>query len=124
MRSWCSEWVRTRRERGVGTVMGIGWGEAVALLILGLIIVGPDRLPEVSAQVVRAIRSVRAYADGAKQEINATVAPHLQQWNELAALPKDLQGHLTAGWQEVIGGDELQGHAPLTRATPLYLDAT
>jgi sec-independent protein translocase protein TatB len=43
-------------------VFGIGLPELLLILILAVIVVGPDRLPEVAAQLARWIRQLRSYA--------------------------------------------------------------
>lgn len=109
-------------------MMGIGWGELAALLVIGLIIMGPDRLPQITLQVVRAIRQLRSYAEGAKRELTDTVAPHVQQWQEASAPVAQMHQSLQRDWDEVVGGDTVQGHSGQRTATPpappTYPDAT
>lgn len=38
----------------------MGWGEVAFLVIVGLFVFGPERLPEVIADVVRTVRTLRA----------------------------------------------------------------
>lgn len=47
----------------------IGWGEILVLVIAGLFILGPERLPEAAAWLGRTIRQVRNYATGATEQL-------------------------------------------------------
>lgn len=42
--------------------LGIGPAELILVLIVAVIVVGPQRLPEVAVQLARAIRRLRGYA--------------------------------------------------------------
>ena len=44
----------------------VGWGEILVLIVAGLFILGPERLPSAAAWVGRSIRQVRKYATGAR----------------------------------------------------------
>lgn len=49
--------------------MDIGFGEMIALLVIGLIVVGPERLPQYAAQTARFLRQLRAQIDDAKAAV-------------------------------------------------------
>jgi sec-independent protein translocase protein TatB len=59
-------------------VFGIGGGEAVVLLILGLLILGPERLPKVAADVVRTLRDLRRMADRARSDVTRELGPEFE----------------------------------------------
>lgn len=48
---------------------GISSWEALVLLLLVLLVVGPDKVPEVAAQVARWVRTVRTFLDGMKAQV-------------------------------------------------------
>lgn len=48
----------------------IGWGEIFAVLIVGLIIIGPERLPGVVEDVRAAVYAARKAINNAKAELN------------------------------------------------------
>nr|NLD40966.1 Sec-independent protein translocase TatB [Actinomycetales bacterium] len=50
-------------------MFGVNGWEALVLLLLVLIVVGPDRLPEVARQVAGWLRSVRDFLQGAKESV-------------------------------------------------------
>lgn len=73
---------------------GIGLPELVVILVLTLIVVGPQRLPEVAAQIGRTIREFRRYSSGVTKEL-------LDAVQDLEREYKDLRGELRAVSGEV-----------------------
>ena len=67
----------------------VGWGEILELLVAGLFILGPDRLPSAAAWVGRAIRQVREYATGARDQLRRELGP---EFDELRKPLEDLRG--------------------------------
>ncbi|PRW64830.1 sec-independent translocase [Actinopolyspora mortivallis] len=53
----------------------IGWGEILVLIVAGLFILGPERLPSAAAWLGRTIRQVRDYATGAREQIRSELGP-------------------------------------------------
>ena len=47
----------------------VGWGELAVLLILGILIFGPERLPKVAADAGRLVRELRRMASGVRQDL-------------------------------------------------------
>lgn len=48
----------------------IGWGEILVVLIIGLIVIGPERLPKVIEDIRAAIFAARKAINNAKAELN------------------------------------------------------
>jgi sec-independent protein translocase protein TatB len=67
-------------------VFDVGLGEIAVLLLAGLFVFGPDRLPSVVAQAARTIRQIRDLAAGARTEITEAIGPELRDLNPMAAL--------------------------------------
>ena len=59
-------------------MFGIGGGEAVVLLILGLLILGPERLPKVAADVARTLRGLRRMAERARADVTRELGPEFE----------------------------------------------
>ncbi|MDP9399123.1 MAG: sec-independent translocase [Actinomycetota bacterium] len=59
--------------------MGIGWGELLALAILGLLVLGPEKLPGFAADAGRFIRQLRRIAEDARTEVRESLGPELSQ---------------------------------------------
>jgi sec-independent protein translocase protein TatB len=57
-----------------------GW-EAIILLILGVVILGPERLPEYAAKLGRLVRQARAMAEGAKGQLREQMGPEFDDIN-------------------------------------------
>jgi sec-independent protein translocase protein TatB len=53
----------------------IGGWEFIALIVLGVVILGPERLPEYAAKLGRLVRQARAMAEGAKGQLREQMGP-------------------------------------------------
>jgi sec-independent protein translocase protein TatB len=59
---------------GDGVFDSVGWGEILVLILAGLFILGPDRLPEAAAWLGRSVRKVR--------EFREEVGPEFDEWRQ------------------------------------------
>jgi sec-independent protein translocase protein TatB len=69
-------------------MFGLSIEHLLILLVAGLFIFGPERLPEAAAWLGRTVRKVREFATGAQQQLRAEVGPEL---DELRKPLQDLQ---------------------------------
>jgi len=53
----------------------IGWGEILVLLVIGLFVLGPERLPTAAAWLGRTVRQIREYAQGAREQLRSELGP-------------------------------------------------
>lgn len=53
----------------------LGWGEILFLVVFGLVIFGPDKLPGLARDAARALRQVREVAQGARTQIKTELGP-------------------------------------------------
>jgi sec-independent protein translocase protein TatB len=67
----------------------VGWGEIFVLVVAGLFILGPERLPSAAAWVGRTVRQVREYATGARDQLRRELGP---EFDELRKPLEDLRG--------------------------------
>jgi sec-independent protein translocase protein TatB len=67
----------------------VGWGEIFVLVVAGLFILGPERLPSAAAWVGKAVRQVREYATGARDQLRRELGP---EFDELRKPLEDLRG--------------------------------
>lgn len=67
----------------------VGWGEILVLVVAGLFILGPERLPSAAAWVGRTSRQVREYATGARDQLRRELGP---EFDELRKPLEDLRG--------------------------------
>ena len=75
--------------------LGIGLPELLVILLLTLLVVGPQRLPEMAAQLARFIRAFRRYSSRVTREFNETIS-------ELEHEYEDMHGE----WKQVGQGLE------------------
>jgi len=50
-------------------MFGMGWSEIILIGIVGVLVFGPDKLPEFARQAARLIRTVRRMAQDAKNDL-------------------------------------------------------
>jgi sec-independent protein translocase protein TatB len=86
----------------------VGWGEILVLVVAGLFILGPERLPSAAAWVGRSIRQVRQYATGAREQLRNELGP---EFDELRKPLEELRGlrnfnPRAAATQALFGDDE------------------
>ena len=53
----------------------IGPLKLVALVIIAVVVFGPDKLPKLVADAMRLLRTIREFSDGAKQDIRKELGP-------------------------------------------------
>jgi sec-independent protein translocase protein TatB len=70
-------------------MFNIGWGEFLILLVGGLFILGPERLPSAAAWLGRTVRQVREYATGAREQLRSELGP---EFDELRQPLEELRG--------------------------------
>ena len=56
-------------------MFGIGGGELVALALVAVVLVGPDKLPQFSADSAKFIRKMRDLAQGATRDLRENLGP-------------------------------------------------
>lgn len=57
----------------------VGWGEILILLLAGLFILGPERLPGAAAWLGKSIRKVREFATGARDQLRNEMGPEFEE---------------------------------------------
>ncbi|MCX6465985.1 MAG: Sec-independent protein translocase protein TatB [Pseudonocardiales bacterium] len=57
----------------------IGWGEILVLIVAGLFILGPERLPEAASWLGKTIRQVKEYATGARDQLRTEIGPEFDE---------------------------------------------
>ncbi|MET9352251.1 sec-independent translocase [Streptomyces sp. NPDC006617] len=58
----------------------IGALELVTLVVLAVLVFGPDKLPKVIQDVTRTIRKIREFSDSAKQDIRQELGPEFKDF--------------------------------------------
>ena len=66
-------------------MFGIGGGEFLGLAILGMVLVGPERLPKLAVQAAQWVKKIRGLASTATAELRENLGPGFEDLQ-----PKDL----------------------------------
>ena len=56
---------------------GLGWPEAAVLLVLGLFVFGPERLPGMAQEAGRTLRKLRLYLKDMRDDLEAELGPEV-----------------------------------------------
>lgn len=70
----------------------IGWGEMVVIVIAGLVILGPERLPGAMSWLARSLKQVRAYATGAQTQLRDELGPEFEDLRKPLSELQELRG--------------------------------
>lgn len=60
----------------------VGYGEILVLLLAGLFILGPERLPEAAAWLARTLRQVRDFATGARDQLRNELGSDFEEFRK------------------------------------------
>ncbi|WP_037607931.1 sec-independent translocase [Streptacidiphilus rugosus] len=86
----------------------IGPLEMVALVVLAVVIFGPDKLPKLVQDVMGFIRKVREFSDSAKEDIRKELGPEYQDFEFQDLHPKTFVRKQLARHGEEFGLSEIQ----------------
>ncbi|MFE2815711.1 sec-independent translocase [Streptomyces nigra] len=90
----------------------IGPLELVTLIVLAVLVFGPDKLPKVIQDVTRTIRKIREFSEGAKQDIRKELGPEFKDFefedlNPKTFIRKQLDNE-ELGLKEIRNGFDLK----------------
>jgi sec-independent protein translocase protein TatB len=71
-------------------MFGIGMGEFLGLVVLGLFLVGPDKLPTAAKDFARIIHKVRNFTSDASRELKKNLGPGFEDLDVKDLTPKNL----------------------------------
>ncbi|EID53598.1 Sec-independent protein translocase protein TatB [Saccharomonospora xinjiangensis] len=100
----------------------IGWGEILVLIVAGLFILGPERLPEAAAWLGRTVRKVRDFATGARQQLRDEVGTDFEEFRKPIEDLRNLRNfdpkhavreHLFDGDPDPLGLNNINGAGPV-----------
>ena len=108
-------------------MFGIGILELSVILILAVIVVGPDRLPQVAADLAKWIRQARAYASHLTRDFNEVVGElekevgaSREDWKEIASVVNRHTGDVLKEVQKASD----QANATVASTNGLYGNGT
>jgi sec-independent protein translocase protein TatB len=70
----------------------IGWGEMLVLVVIGLVVLGPERLPGAIRWTSDALRKARDYVSGATQNLREEFGPEFDDLREPLGELQKLRG--------------------------------
>ncbi|MGL4305575.1 MAG: Sec-independent protein translocase protein TatB [Mycobacteriaceae bacterium] len=90
----------------------VGWGDIFILLVAGLVILGPERLPGAMQWVAKTIKQVKIYASGATQQLKEELGP---EFDDLRKPLAEIQQLRTMSPRSVITKHLLDGDDSLIK---------
>ena len=73
-------------------MFNIGWGEMLVLVVVGLLVLGPERLPGAIRWTADALRQARDYVNGATSNLREELGPEFEDLREPLAELQKLRG--------------------------------
>ena len=70
----------------------VGWGEMLLLLVVGLVILGPERLPGAIRWTSNALRQARDYVSGATSQLREDMGPEFDDLRQPLSELQKLRG--------------------------------
>jgi sec-independent protein translocase protein TatB len=99
----------------------IGWGEMILLLVVGLVVLGPERLPGAIRWASGSLRQARDYLSGATTALRQELGPEFEDLREPLGELQKLRGMTprAALTKHLLDGDEsAQRHHAAGRGAP------
>ena len=85
-------------------MFGIGFGELIIIFVIALLVVGPQKLPEMAKSLARVLKEVRKTSDEFQASFLRDTGPEVQG---LLSNPKEtIKRHLENEVQEVLDGSQ------------------
>lgn len=98
----------------------LGWGELAVLLVLGLFVFGPERLPGLAAEAGKSLRKVRLYVKGMTDDLKSELGPELGDVDLASLHPRTfVQKHLFSDEDEPDDVSLRKDDVSLRKSVPL-----
>jgi sec-independent protein translocase protein TatB len=108
-------------------VFGIGLPELAVIIVVAIVVFGPDRLPDFARQAGRFVRQVRRFSQAARDDIRAELGPEYADF-ELTDLDprRAVRKYIEDVWDQSDEDEVEAGHRPLAEGEvpPYDSDAT
>lgn len=86
-------------------MFGIGMGEFLGLVVLGLFLVGPDKLPNAAREFARFLHKVRNFTSYASRELKENLGPGFEDLDVTDLTPKNLAKKVIGNAMDDIKGE-------------------
>ena len=98
-------------------MFGVGLPELVVILVVAVVVFGPDRLPDYARQAGQMVRQLRAFARSAQQDLRDELGPEYADLNL-----RDLDPRAIVRKHIMEAMNDVEQEEALARATPLPRD--
>ncbi|BBZ03245.1 sec-independent protein translocase protein TatB [Mycolicibacterium chitae] len=104
----------------------VGWAEMLVLVVIGLVVLGPERLPGAIRWTGTALRQARDYVSGATSQLREDFGPEFEEFREPLSELNKLRGmtpraaitkHLLDGDDSIFTG-KFDGSEPRPQPQP------
>lgn len=86
-------------------MFGIGLPELLVIVVVGVIVFGPDKLPELGRQAGRLVRQVRSFTNAARDDIRRELGPEYADFEITDLDPRRaIRKHLQEAWDSADEG--------------------
>src|SRR3954452_12964977 len=111
-------------------MFGVGLPELAVIAFVAVLVFGPDRLPDFARQAGRMVKTMRSFANQARDELREELGPeyadlNLRDLDPRSIVKKHLYDVMNTAMEE---DDEERGRAfvpvPVTERPPFDMDAT
>ena len=81
--------------------IGIGLPQLLLVLLVALLVLGPERLPEVARQLARGLRTLRSYADDVQGQFQGEIGGLREEFLDIQRDLSSIHGDLRGGLIEI-----------------------
>jgi sec-independent protein translocase protein TatB len=98
----------------------VGWGEMLVLVVVGLVVLGPERLPGAIRWSAAALRQARDYLSGMTTQLREDIGPEFDDLREPLSQLQKLRGMTprAALTKHLLNGDDSLFTGNFDRPTP------
>ncbi|MQA80825.1 MAG: hypothetical protein GEV10_20480 [Streptosporangiales bacterium] len=93
----------------------VGWGEILVILVVAVIVFGPDKLPKLASDLAKGIRMVRNWAQKAKTELEDEMPAEFRNLDISSLHPKTFIRKALLEDDDPLGLDRNQVNGSSTR---------
>jgi sec-independent protein translocase protein TatB len=108
-------------------VFGVGLPELAVILVVAVVVFGPDRLPEFARQAGRLVRQVRQFTQAARVDIRSELGPEFADFEITDLDPRRaVRKYIQDAWEDTDDEPTRAGQRPLAdnELPPYDSDAT
>lgn len=100
-------------------MFGVGLPELAVIMVIAVLVFGPDRLPEFARQAGRLVRQLRQFSQSARDDIRAELGPEYADF-ELSDLDprRAMRKYINEVWDEDETAAKRPGQRPLEFGEP------